>query len=222
MNKKTHVSRTLLSFPQSRHRSAGFIVSGFAVATVIVTALFWIMYQLISIVQVDVPPETRPPGIFIVDWKPKVLEPRKRERKPAPPPVFKQPLPTSTAKWASTSGVPSFRFIPPSKNDLFGEKVGGKIGIGEREYMPLTEIQPNYPERALVRGIEGTCVVIYTITKTGSVQDVRVDPSRCTSTLFHSSAMKAANKFKYAPRIVDGETIEARNVIKLFRFSITQ
>ncbi len=222
MNKNTHASRARLSFPRFRHRFAGFIVSGFAVATVIATVLFWVMYQLISIVQVDVPPPTRPHGLQIVDWKPKVIEPRKRDRKPASPPVFEQPLHTSMPKWVSTSGVPAFRFPAPAKNDLFGKKGGGKIGINEREYMPLTEIQPNYPERALVREIEGTCVVVYTITKTGSVQDVRVDESRCTSSLFYSSAMKAANKFKYAPRIVDGEAIEARNVTKLFRFSITQ
>ncbi len=222
MNKNTPTRRVRLAFPKYRHQSAGFIISGFAVATVVASALFWVMHQLISIAQVVVEPEKPPRGIPFIMLERTITPPEKPPHKTDPPPVVDEPMPPSLTDWASSEGIPTFNFIQPANNDLFGNQGGEKTGIGEREYMPLTEIQPNYPKTALVRGIEGTCVVIYTITKTGSVEDVRVDESRCTSNLFHSSAMKAANKFKYAPRIVDGETIEAQNVTKLFRFSITQ
>ncbi len=222
MNKNIRTRQSCLAFPQFRQRSAGFILSGFAVGTVIVAGLFWVMYQLISIVQVIKPQPPVNYGLDFVILKRDLTEPPKREPKVTPPPVFKFPTPVSNAKWVSDGAAPSFIIQQPTKTDLFGDKTGVFAGITQREYMPLTEIQPIYPERALVRGIEGTCVVTYTITKTGSVQDVRVDESRCTSTLFHSSAVKAASKFKYAPRIVDGEHVASENVSKLFRFSITQ
>ncbi|MFK8031761.1 MAG: TonB family protein [Gammaproteobacteria bacterium] len=215
----THHARA--SFPRFRHRSAGFFVSGFAVSTVVVSALFWLMYQLVSIVQPDVKPTHPPRGIHFVMVKPDETPPEVRKRRPQKPPVIDQPLPQRTAKWSPEKGSTTIGIAPPENITVLGPMGKGKIGIGERSYMPLAEIQPVYPERALVWGIEGSCVVVYTITKTGSVKDVRIDESQCTSSLFHAAAAKTASKYKYAPRIVDGEMVETRNVAKLFRFSIT-
>ncbi len=216
---RSNLSRS--RFPRFRRQSAGFILAGFSVATVVSTGLFWIMYQLISTVQVVLPPEPPQHGVGFHRLKRMIVEPPKRTRKPDFPPVAELPLPATASNWSEGAGVPVFQFKTPDSGFLFGNDGNQKIGIGEREYMPLTEIQPNYPEKALTRSIEGTCVVLYTITKTGSVTDVRIDESRCTSTLFHSPSIRAAARFKYAPRIVDGETREVKSVARLFRFSIT-
>lgn len=209
-------------FPSFRHRSAGFIVAGFSVATVVSTGLFWIMYQLISTLQVEPPLEVSPPGLRFHAIKRTIEEPPKRTPKPIMPPIAQLPMPAKGPDWSKGGGVTGFEFRPPDSGFLFGKNGNQKTGITEREYMPLTEIQPRYPEKALLRNIQGTCVVLYTITKTGSVTDLRVDESRCTSALFHAPSLRAASKFKYSPRIVDGEEREATSVARLFRFSIIE
>src|SRR5690606_19541597 len=52
----------------------------------------------------------------------------------------------------------------------------GAAGLtaSDGEYLPLVNIQPQYPTRAAQRGIEGWCQVAFTVTENGSVRDVRV------------------------------------------------
>ncbi len=208
--------------PTHRHRSAGFFLAGFPMAIVVSTALFWVMYQLISIAQIAAPAETLSTKFDYYPSKKQEQPVEKRTTKPDRPPVVDLPAPAPMTGWTEGNGVPSFVFDTPEPGDLFGPAGNSGIGIGEREYMPLTEIQPEYPESAIHRNIQGTCVVLYTITRTGSVSDVRIDEHRCTSTLFHRPSLRAASKFKYAPRIVDGQAVEVRHVAKKFRFSILE
>ena len=79
-----------------------------------------------------------------------------------------------------------------------------------------------YPNRALSRGIEGFCVVQYTVTSIGTVKDPVVVESQCSSSLFHSASVNAALKFKYKPRIMDGEAVEVPGVQNKFTYEITE
>ena len=62
-------------------------------------------------------------------------------------------------------------------------------------------------------------IVEFTVTKNGSTRDpivVESNPPR----IFDSAAMKAALKFKYKPRIVDGEPVEVAGVQNKISFQI--
>ena len=48
------------------------------------------------------------------------------------------------------------------------------------------------------------------MTRTGTTRDITVVES--TSTLFDRAAMDAAAKFKYKPRVIDGEVVEVPGV----------
>ena len=48
---------------------------------------------------------------------------------------------------------------------------GFSLGVGEGDYLPIVKVAPIYPQRALVRGIEGYCVVQYTVTRQGTIRD---------------------------------------------------
>lgn len=79
------------------------------------------------------------------------------------------------------------------------------------EIAPLVSIEPVYPPTAWVRGISGWVILRYTVTKKGRVTELKVLRSEPPS-LFNGSALAAAKKWRYRPRLVDGEAVDVRNV----------
>ncbi len=91
-----------------------------------------------------------------------------------------------------------------------------EINIGtafsDGDIIPLVAIQPNYPARAAERGLEGYCVVGFTITTAGTTADiVEVE---CTNSVFLRDSIRAAEKLKYRPRIIDGRPVEVAHQYK--------
>jgi protein TonB len=95
--------------------------------------------------------------------------------------------------------------------------IGGVgFGVSDGEYLPIVKVAPVYPSRAASRGLEGNCIVEFTVTRTGAVQDVAV--VECTSSLFERASTQAALKFKYKPRVIDGEPVDVTGVQHLITF----
>ena len=90
---------------------------------------------------------------------------------------------------------------------------------GDGEYLPIVKVAPVYPRRAQTRGISGYCIVEYTVTRTGSIRDPRAVDCQ-PSGVFESASINAAEKFKYRPRVVDGEPIEVAGVQNLFTYEL--
>ncbi|MGI9341292.1 MAG: TonB family protein [Gammaproteobacteria bacterium] len=86
----------------------------------------------------------------------------------------------------------------------------GDYGISDAEYMPIVRVVPMYPRQAALLGIEGYVIVSFTVTTTGSVRDVIIVES--TNAIFNRAAAQAAAKFKYKPRLVDGQPVEVHDV----------
>lgn len=95
------------------------------------------------------------------------------------------------------------------------------MSSGDGEYLPIVKVAPIYPRRAQTRGITGYCIVEYTVTTSGAIRDpVPVDCQ--PSGVFESASVKAALKFKYKPRVVDGEAIEVAGVQNKFTYELEQ
>ncbi len=95
------------------------------------------------------------------------------------------------------------------------------MSSGDGEYLPIVKVAPIYPRRAQTRGISGYCIVEYTVTKTGSIRDpIAIDCQ--PSGIFDRASVKAATKFKYKPRVVDGEPIEVAGVQNKFTYELEQ
>jgi protein TonB len=95
------------------------------------------------------------------------------------------------------------------------------MSSGDGEYLPIVKVAPIYPRRAQTRGISGYCIVEYTVTKSGSIKDptaIECAPSG----VFDKASVKAATKFKYKPRVVDGEPIEVAGVQNKFTYELEQ
>lgn len=79
------------------------------------------------------------------------------------------------------------------------------------DIMPLVRVPPQYPRNAASRGIEGYVTLEFDITKEGTVTNVRVVDSM-PKNIFDRAAIRAVEKFKYKPRIVNGQPAVRPNV----------
>lgn len=95
---------------------------------------------------------------------------------------------------------------------------GVGFGISDGEYLPIVKVAPVYPNRALTRGLEGYVIVEFTVTPQGTTRDAVAIES--TSSLFERAAVEAALKFKYKPRVIDGQAVEVPGVRNKITFEI--
>ena len=146
----------------------------------------------------------------------------KKERKPQKPPKPKEPPPPMESPQTQNADPNA-----SSSNFDFGADVSADVDIGtglsldssDGEYLPIVKVAPVYPRRALSRGIEGYVIVEFVVTKQGTVRDPKVVKAEPES-IFDRAAMDAAMKFKYKPRIVDGEAVEVAGVQNRITFQI--
>lgn len=99
----------------------------------------------------------------------------------------------------------------------------GAAGLGatDGEMLPLVNIQPTYPTRAAQRGIEGWAQVSFTVTETGGVRDVIVVDAEPAG-MFDQASIRAAERFRFQPRVVNGQPVEVPNVQYVFRFQLEE
>jgi len=142
-----------------------------------------------------------------------------KERKPKPPPPPDEPPPNqpkaSMDHTAQSIGVAIGQ--ADVKVDLNMQGTGGFSSDGE--YLPIVKVAPVYPRRAQERGIEGYVLLEFFVTETGAVRDpvvIEADPPG----IFDRAAVQAALKFKYKPKVVDGEAVEVAGVRNLIKFEL--
>lgn len=143
------------------------------------------------------------------------ITPEKPPRPPEVPPEMPPQDLDNTDPNAPTINIP-----PPtvaSNVDIGGP---GGMNIAEGDYLPIVRVAPVYPARALSRGIEGYVDMSFTVTTTGTVRDPIVVFS--TSSLFDRAATRAVLKFKYKPRVVDGQPVEVPGVKTRITFKIEE
>ncbi len=97
------------------------------------------------------------------------------------------------------------------------------ISNTDGDYLPLVAIAPQYPTRAAQRGIEGWCQVSFTVDGLGSVvEDSIVVIDAEPPNIFNRSSIRAAARFKFQPRVVDGQGVEVPGVQYVFRYELEE
>ncbi len=196
---------------------------GLLLGLVITAGLFWMMQYLIATADRSLN-ESKTGALldFVRLKRDETVQRRQLKPKKPPPPDAPPPQPP-TPKLESLD--PSAEKIAisavPVETDI--EMSGGfSLGVGEGDYLPIVKVAPIYPARALQRGLEGFCVVQYTVTSLGTIKDPVIIESQCSSSLFHRSSLQAALKFKYKPRVIDGEAVEVPGVQNKFTYEIVE
>ncbi|MDO3722150.1 energy transducer TonB [Marinobacter sp. chi1] len=164
---------------------------------------------------------------YLVDFvrlqQEETLQPR--ERKPEKPPEPEQPPPEpATPKFESPrmDETPSNLSGPPlALESGLDIATGFGLSASDGDYLPIVKVQPVYPRRALSRGIEGYVLLEFTVTRTGAVKDpviIESDPPN----VFDDAAVRAALKFKYKPKVVNGEAVDVAGVQNRITFRLEQ
>lgn len=119
--------------------------------------------------------------------------------------------------------------VPDDAVAIAAPKVGGNLEVGlgggfarDSDYIPVYVPQPNYPRRAQTRGKEGYAVVQVIITTTGGVRDPVLIEENPEGWGFGNAAIRAADKLKYNPRVVDGVAQEVPGVLYKFTFQMAK
>lgn len=195
----------------------------FLAALIIVFGLFWVMQYLIATADrsLDKSDTARLVDFVRVERDESVERKKPKPDKPPepeqPPPEPPPPSMDNVDPSAEAMGV---RDVPVDTNvDM--DSSGFGLSPSDGEYLPIVKVQPNYPRRALSRGIEGYVIVEFTVTRQGTTKDVRVVEAN-PSGVFDRSAMQAAEKFKYKPRVIDGQAIEVPGVQNKITFEIEE
>lgn len=97
------------------------------------------------------------------------------------------------------------------------------ISATDGDYLPLVAIAPQYPTRAAQRGIQGWCLVSFTVDGMGNVvEDTITVVDAEPASIFDRSSIRAATRFKFQPRVVDGQGVEVPGVQYLFRYQLEE
>jgi protein TonB len=198
------------------------LVIGLIFALAVTLSLFWLMQYLIETADRTLNDSGAGNLVDFVRVKrdESVKQRQAKPKKPPPPDSPPPQPPTPQLDNLNPNAEKVAIKAVPVETDI--EMTGGfSLGVGEGDYLPIVKVAPIYPNRALTRGIEGYCVVQYTVTRQGTTKDPIVIEDQCTSTLFYSASINAALKFKYKPRIMDGEAVEVPGVQNKFTYEIT-
>ena len=142
-----------------------------------------------------------------------------KDRRAKPPPPPDEPPPNQPRPDINTAATVGAEITNVQVNV---EVDAGGLGdfSGDGEYLPIVKVAPIYPRRALTRNIEGYVLLEFVVTATGAVRNPVVLEAKPPG-FFERAAIQAALKFKYKPKVIDGEPIEVSGVQNLIKFEMS-
>ena len=186
---------------------------------VLTAAMFWVLWHLVS-GPVGVGELAEATRIEFTRMRADTETATKREQKverERPPPVPQMPR-LSVASASVDDNVVQLTPVV----DASGAMSRLSLTAGsDQDAIPLVRIAPDYPPRALSRGIEGWVIVQFTITETGAVADavvVDADPKE----IFDEAALKSIARWRYNPRVEGGVAVARVGVQTIIRFQLEE
>lgn len=104
---------------------------------------------------------------------------------------------------------------------ILGGPMAVSAGGSDREEMPLVRVEPEYPPRALSRGVEGWALIQFSVTAAGTTTDVKAVQSQPPG-VFDQAAVRAVSSWKYNPKVEGGAAVERRGMRVLLSFKINK
>lgn len=192
-------------------------------AVLATTGLLFVMHLLIN-KDLGSPeePEPTPIGTVTMPDMEVTIEygPEKPDRPDDPDPPPEDP-PEQDVDPSKVEPYPIGEGAPPFEG---GVEVGNGGLPGDGEFMPVVSVAPEYPRIAAQRGIEGYVMVRYTITAAGTTDDVEVVEAMTSegeeTSIFNRAAVRAVERFRFRPRVIDGQAVEVQGVINRIVFEL--
>lgn len=158
---------------------------------------------------------------------------RKERRPPKKPPPPKEPPPpqqqVQQKQQQVTTAIVDIKIDNiDASMDGTGIYIGGLgqgetdfSGMGDGEAIPVYRPQPEYPVQANLKGIEGYVLFTMDIGPDGSPSNISIKDESPRG-VFRRNAMRAIRKWKFKPRIVNGQPIPQRNMSYRMEFTLDQ
>jgi len=124
---------------------------------------------------------------------------------PPPPPQIERQVAEAPAEDLSTIAgeIPEFDAPDLGSGDV-------SFDVSDRDAQPMVRIPPQYPPRAAERGTEGYCTVEFDVTPDGT--PTNIEAIDCSSSLFERSTVRAVERWRYEPKIENGNAVWRRDV----------
>lgn len=177
---------------------------GLAFGAAFMVLLFWVMWSLVS-VPVDAVALQQATRIEFTRMRQDTEAQKKQEEKvqpDKPPPVPEVPQ-LNFSKGSMENNVAQLTPVVDANSAMSKMKM---TAGSDRDIVPLVRINPDYPPRALSRGIQGWVIVQFTISATGTVKDAKVTDS--SNSIFDDAALKAIARWRYNPKVEEGVAVE--------------
>jgi len=199
------------------------LIGGIPIAGAITLGLFLLMRFLIIPDEVIIEEDAETLRIVIND-EVEELDARRRDTTiddvdqidppPPPPQIERQSAEQPQEGLATVMGaIPAF-----DAPRLGADSVN--FSVSDRDAQPLVRIEPQYPPRALERGIEGTCDVSFDVTPDGTPTNVQI--VRCDSSMLERSSIRAVERWRYNPKVENGIPVARRGVRTQFDYQMSE
>ena len=191
------------------------------VAVLVTFALFWVMHALVVLRAQYEETNIQSANIDFVRVKEDSNLNTKERKMPekvqqnTPPPTPKVNMSANRPDLGNTGGP----VIGIPASEIAGGPALG-AALSDMDAVPLVRIAPEYPRRAAQLGLAGWVLLEFTVTTTGATQNVRVVDAEPQRT-FDRAAIKAVEKFKYRPKVVNGQPVEQHGVQIVISFDPT-
>jgi protein TonB len=200
------------------NRNSIRLLIGAVLALPVAGGLFFIMQYLIASADLNID-DKKQRKLADIHMPDREIDTNVAEAKPDKPDDPEEPPPDlETPDLDMDMNTDAINMAPAAGFEIAIAGAGG-MSASDGEYLPIVKVAPIYPRRAQSRGIEGYCIIEYTVTKSGSIRDpIAIDCS--PKGIFERASLKASLKFKYKPRVVDGEAIEVAGVLNKFTYEL--
>ncbi len=200
-------------------------VSSAGSGLLVTLSLFYLMSQLISGgADLNRSDDSENFIEFVRIKKDSMVQERKRQLPKKPPEPKKPPPPQKLSLAATQPTKPQMNMkLPKLSTSLKGNGpyLGG-AGTGGAGNMltPIVRIEPQFPRKAAMQGIEGFVVLAFEVTESGTVDNVQIVNSK-PRRIFDMDAKRAVLKWKYKPQEEDGKPVRVAQKVQL-DFKLTQ
>jgi protein TonB len=209
----------MLAYPNS----ARLLAISVLVAVCINLVLFYFIFRLVTPEPTGLPDYETPQPVEFIRLKKDRDQPKpeRKEKKPEKPKQEKPPIPLKLVT-AKPNKPRIQNAVPPVADVDLPMRISGEPYLGDFDPGPLEagheldiaaiptfRVPPVYPPRAMRNGIEGVVTVEFTITADGGVTNpiiVKSEPAK----IFDQAVLRAIKKWKFKPRIVDGQAVARR------------
>lgn len=197
-----------------RYAAAGLI------AFAVTSGLFYLMQALITKAAGELQEATGSIVEFVrlkkdsePELKKRQLPKKQKPEEPPPPPDLSLTRTTSL-----DDGLQDLVLGIGLDLDILG---GPNLGaaVSDSDPVPVVRVNPQYPPRAAERGTEGWVELRFSISASGTVQDAEVTKSH-PGHVFDRAALRAVRRWKYNPKIKDGNPVVRHGITVRLEFSL--